>query len=98
MTIVRKRVSAYCPLFNRSRRARTIVVQTVYLVTQSPSGTVLGAVKVSYSLAQVDAEIASSITKAGILQLIITVLGFGLLSLVFNHMVLRPSEALARYD
>lgn len=55
---------------------------------QVEENTVLGAVKITYDLSTVEKEIRNSITQASILQLIITVICFGLLSLLFNRMVL----------
>lgn len=52
---------------------------------------VLGAVKITYDLSTVDEDIAASITHATLLQLVITIISFGLLSytlkkLVFNRL------------
>ena len=55
---------------------------------QAQENEVLGAVKVTYDLTSVDNSIIASVTKAGILQLVITVICFGLLSLVFTKLVL----------
>ncbi|MCP4324233.1 MAG: methyl-accepting chemotaxis protein [Alteromonadales bacterium] len=49
---------------------------------------VLGAVKITYDLTRVEGEITKSIIQAGILQLIITIVCFALLSLTFNKLVL----------
>ncbi|GHF77117.1 methyl-accepting chemotaxis protein [Thalassotalea marina] len=55
---------------------------------QVQEGEVLGAVKVTYDLSGVEKEIRKSITQAGVLQLIITVVCFTLLSVTFNKLVL----------
>jgi methyl-accepting chemotaxis protein len=53
---------------------------------------ILGAVKLTYDLSSVEQDITDSITHAAIIQLIITIIGFGLLSytlkkLVFDRLV-----------
>ncbi len=48
---------------------------------------ILGAVKLTYDLSGVDEEIMSSITQAGLLQLVITVISFGLLSFTLSRLV-----------
>lgn len=63
---------------------------------QVSEGEVLGAVKVTYDLTGVEQEIRKSITHAGILQLIITVICFGLLSITFNRLVLFRLKRLKR--
>lgn len=50
---------------------------------------ILGAVKVTYDLTSVDKAIVSSITKAGLLQLVITIISFVLLSLTINSLIFR---------
>jgi len=55
---------------------------------------VLGAVKITYDLTSVEREITKSITQAGILQLIITIICFGLLSFIFNKLVLSRLKRL----
>ncbi|MBL4909717.1 MAG: HAMP domain-containing protein [Alteromonadaceae bacterium] len=55
---------------------------------QAQEGDILGAVKMSYDLSIVDSKISSSVFKAGIMQLIITVIGFSLLSLTITKLVL----------
>jgi len=54
---------------------------------QVPKGEILGAVKITYDLSSVDKTIANSITQATILQLIITVISFGLLSFTLKRLV-----------
>jgi methyl-accepting chemotaxis protein len=49
---------------------------------------ILGAVKITYDVTTINKEINESITKAGLLQLIITVICFGLLSFMFNKLVI----------
>ncbi|WP_114326830.1 methyl-accepting chemotaxis protein [Candidatus Colwellia aromaticivorans] len=48
---------------------------------------ILGAVKITYDLSSVDQDIADSITHATILQLIITLISFGLLSYTLKKVV-----------
>jgi len=55
---------------------------------QAQAGDILGAVKMSYDLSIVDEKISDSVIKAGVMQLIITILGLGLLSYIFNRIVL----------
>lgn len=54
---------------------------------QVKNNEILGAVKVTYDLSSVDEDIADSITHATIIQLIITVVGFGLLSYTLKKLV-----------
>jgi len=54
---------------------------------QVPKGEILGAVKITYDLSSVDKTITNSITQATILQLIITVISFGLLSFTLKRLV-----------
>jgi len=55
---------------------------------QVQEGDILGAVKMSYDLSMVDTKIKNSIFKASIMQLIITIIGFGLLSLTITKLIL----------
>jgi methyl-accepting chemotaxis protein len=55
---------------------------------------VLGAVKITYDLTSVEAEITKSIIQASTLQLIITIACFGLLSLTFSKLVLSRLKRL----
>jgi methyl-accepting chemotaxis protein len=55
---------------------------------QAQEGDILGAVKMSYDLSMVDSKINNSLFKAGIMQLITTLVGFGLLSLTITKLVL----------
>ena len=48
---------------------------------------IMGAVKITYDLSGVDAEIRNSIIQAGLLQLLITIIGFGLLSFTLSRLV-----------
>jgi methyl-accepting chemotaxis protein len=57
---------------------------------------ILGAVKITYDLTNVDKEINESIFKAGLLQLIITVICFGLLSFLFSKLVISRLRRLKR--
>lgn len=54
---------------------------------QVDNGEILGAVKITYDLSFVDQTITNSITKATLLQLLITVISFGLLSYTLKHLV-----------
>ena len=54
---------------------------------QVANGEILGAVKITYDLSSVDKTITNSITQATILQLIITVISFGLLSYTLKRLV-----------
>lgn len=57
---------------------------------------ILGAVKITYDLTTVDKEIHESIVQAGLLQLIITVVCFGLLSFMFSKLVIARLRRLKR--
>jgi methyl-accepting chemotaxis protein len=50
---------------------------------------ILGAVKVTHDLSSVNQQIVKSITQAGILQLIITILSFWLLSISIKSLIFR---------
>jgi len=54
---------------------------------QVTNNEILGAVKITYDLSSVDKTIANSITQATILQLIITIISFGLLSYTLKRLV-----------
>ncbi len=54
---------------------------------QAQEDEILGAVKIAYDLSAVDAKIVTSITKASLLQLLVTVICFVLLSIVFQKLV-----------
>jgi len=49
---------------------------------------ILGAVKITYDLSSVEQKIAQSMLKSGLIQLLITLVSFALLSLVFTKLVL----------
>ncbi|WP_448212242.1 methyl-accepting chemotaxis protein [Colwellia sp. MEBiC06753] len=55
---------------------------------QANEGDILGAVKISYDLSEVDGDIFSSMLHAAVIQIIISVLGFGALGLVVYKLVL----------
>jgi len=55
---------------------------------QSREDDILGAVKLTYDLSKVDERLTDLITKATLLQLLVTSSGFGLLSYVFYKLVL----------
>lgn len=55
---------------------------------QASEDEILGAVKITYDLSDVEKEITSSIINAALLQLIITIIGFALLSFAFTKLVL----------
>lgn len=54
---------------------------------QVENNEILGAVKITYDLSSVDKTITNSITHATILQLIITIISFGLLSYTLKRLV-----------
>jgi len=49
---------------------------------------VLGAVKLTYDLSNVDKSIVSSVTKAALIQLVLIAIGFSVLAITFNRLVL----------
>ena len=55
---------------------------------QAQEGEVLGAVKISYDLSQLDEKIKNSLYHASIIQLIISVIGFGILGMVVYKLVI----------
>ncbi|MBA6232270.1 MULTISPECIES: methyl-accepting chemotaxis protein [unclassified Colwellia] len=57
---------------------------------------ILGAVKVTYDLSKVDQQIMSSMTQAGILQLIITIVIFWLLSLTIKKLIFSRLKRLRK--
>ena len=57
---------------------------------------VLGAVKLTYDLSRVDSDIASSITQATILQFIITLICFAVLSLILKKLIFDRLERLSK--
>ena len=61
---------------------------------QTQEGEILGAVKMSYDLSSVDQKISHSNFKVAFLQLILIVIGFGLLSLILNKLVLKRLKRL----
>jgi methyl-accepting chemotaxis protein len=63
---------------------------------QVSEGDVLGAVKVTYDLTEVDEAISASMTQAALLQLVITVVGFVSLGWIFNRLVLFRLKRLQR--
>lgn len=66
---------------------------------QSADGDVLGTVKLSYSLDQVDQRIQGSVFKAALFQLLIVVVGFGALALLIYRIVLfRLKRLRAKID
>jgi methyl-accepting chemotaxis protein len=60
-------------------------------------GTVLGAVRITYDLAPVDARIRNSGLESLGIHLALFVLGMGLLSLAFKRIVTRPIERLTGF-
>ena len=54
---------------------------------QAKEGDILGAVKVSYDLSQSDRNIHESIIKAGILQLLVTLISFGILGFILYKLI-----------
>lgn len=63
---------------------------------QVANNEILGAVKITYDLSSVDKTITSSITHATILQLIITIISFGLLSYTLKKLVFFRLERLRK--
>jgi len=63
---------------------------------QVANNEILGAVKITYDLSSVDKTITSSITQATILQLIITIISFGLLSYTLKKLVFFRLKRLQR--
>jgi len=57
---------------------------------------ILGAVTVTYDLSNVDKQIISSITQAGILQLILTFVSFLLLKITINKLVFKRLKRLRK--
>jgi methyl-accepting chemotaxis protein len=57
---------------------------------------ILGAVKVTYDLSTVDKQIMGSITQAGILQLMITIVSFWSLSLTINSLIFKRLKRLRK--
>lgn len=55
---------------------------------QAQEGDVLGAVKISYDLSKLDSKIFNSMVKGALMQIVISVIGFGALSFVFYKLVL----------
>lgn len=55
---------------------------------QASEGDILGAVKMSYDLTHVDDQIFSSMIHASTIQVIIIIIGFGLLSLLITKLIL----------
>lgn len=56
---------------------------------QASEGEILGAIKISYDLAKVDAKIKASTVKAAALQLGLTIICFAVLCFTFHRLVLR---------
>jgi len=54
---------------------------------QANEGDILGAVKVSYDLSSSDSKIHTSIIKAGLLQLFVTLISFGALGLILYRLI-----------
>ena len=50
---------------------------------QAQENDILGAVKISYDLSKVDSRIHRSVLHAALIQVIITLIGFGALALIF---------------
>jgi methyl-accepting chemotaxis protein len=63
---------------------------------QVENDTILGAVKITYDLSAVDETITNSITQATLLQLIITIISFGLLSYTLKKLVFFRLNRLRR--
>lgn len=63
---------------------------------QVANGEILGAVKMTYDLTEVDKSIVGSVTQAAIMQLIFTIIGFSILGFIFNRLVLFRLKRLQR--
>jgi methyl-accepting chemotaxis protein len=63
---------------------------------QASENQILGAVKIAYDLTDMENKIQASMIKASIFQLIITVLGFGLLSYIFSQLVSKRLNRLRK--
>jgi len=63
---------------------------------QAQEGDILGAVKMTYDLSAVDKKITTSIIKASVMQLLITIIGFGLLSFTLTKLVLSRLKRLRK--
>ena len=57
---------------------------------QVPEGTVLGAVRVTYSLKELDEEFRSNLLTVGALNLVLSLVGIALLILVLRRIVVTP--------
>lgn len=66
------------------------------LCHQVEKGEILGAVKITYDLSSVDKTITKSITQATLLQLIITIISFGLLSYTLKKLIFFRLNRLRR--
>ena len=59
-----------------------------------PSGTVLGAIKLTYDLSDTDKRIASAITKAAMIQLLAIISGFAIISVLLKKLVISRLKRL----
>jgi len=55
-----------------------------------PSGSVNGALRMSYSLAKIDGDIQDSLLKKTLINIIMMIIGFSLLNRLLNRIVIRP--------
>jgi len=62
---------------------------------QSGEGDILGAVRVTYSLVELDNQVARNLWGAAFVQLIVFVIGFGGIALIFRQVVARRLKRLA---
>jgi len=62
---------------------------------QSTEGEILGAVRVTYSLAALDDKVTRDLWGSALLQLVIFVIGFGGIALIFRQVVARRLKRLA---
>lgn len=63
---------------------------------QAKEGDILGAVKMSYDLSEIDSRISTSIVKATLMQIVVIAVGFGLLAAVVYKLVLFRLKRLGR--
>ena len=79
-----KRMMSFITAVRASKNYRGTNCLTCHQVKENE---ILGAVKITYDLSNVDQEITQSITQAALLQLVITVICFVLLSFTLNKLI-----------
>ncbi len=88
-----KRMMAYIMPVRASKNYHGINCLTCHVVEEN---TVMGAVKVTYDLSSVDEKISSSMLSSSLIQLLITIVCFALLSIVFTKLVLSRLKHFSR--